>query len=109
MALDTLADIISQSWSLLSDRRWTSWELLIVAAVSAAALTLVIVKQRRTQSAGTGHSIEDRPAHAPGKYDWREKAREAAEQLEMQYDRIRLLQHQIITRDQTEARLERDI
>ncbi|MBL7184857.1 MAG: hypothetical protein ISS70_00910 [Phycisphaerae bacterium] len=107
--MDTLADIINQSWSLLRDRQWTNWELLIVAAVATAVLTSVIVKQRRTQLAGTNHSIEGRLAHPPGKYGRREKAREAAEQLEMEYDRIRLLQRQIMTRDQTEARLERDI
>ena len=109
MIVDTLADMIGQSWSLLRERQWANWQLLMIVAVPTAVLILAIARLRRTRLAGPDYSMEDRSAHTPLQYGKRGKASKTVEQLAIAYERIKLLRHQIIERDQTEARLEREI
>ena len=94
MILGRLPDIIRQYWALIRERQWATWELLTIAAVAAVMLLLLMIALRR-------------PKEASGK---RKSARMIAGQPDLtDNQRVQLLQHEIIKRDNTEARFEREI
>jgi len=93
MILGRLSDIIKQYWALIRERQWATWELLTIAAVAVVLLLLMIVLRRLKEASGR-----------------RKKTRMIAGQPGLtDNQRIQLLQHEIIKRDNTEARIEREI
>jgi hypothetical protein len=122
------------SW-LYSGYRWGEWELLTIAIVALVPL-LLIVRQLRKGTARKAYADQirerspiigvkladrkqshlgirdfkkDRPARAPKGDGKRRKRGKRTKQLEKSHEQIRQLQHEIIKRRHTEARLERKI
>ncbi len=91
---DNLMKLIKQYWSLVYQRQWSDWELLaIAAAMTVLLLLLLIVRRRRKYS-----------------YGKRKRVKIAAIEPEVTvHQSIRLLQQEIIKRDYTEARLQREV
>jgi len=93
MIVDRLMGIIRQYWALIYERQWANWELLTVASVATTLLILMIVRRRLKETGGK-----------------MEKVRMIAGPPELtDNQRIQLLQREIIKRDNTEARIEREI
>ena len=94
MILGRLPDIIKQYWALMRERQWATWELLTVAAVAAVLLLLLMIALRRLKEANERRKTARMIVGQPGLTD---------------NQRVQLLQHEIIKRDNAEARIEREI
>lgn len=89
---DNLMKIIERYWAFVYQRQWADWELLAIAAATAVLLLLMIVRRHRRSSGKRKH------------------VKIAAIDPEVTvHQSIRLLQQEIIRRDYTEARLEREV
>lgn len=136
MTFDGVMEKVKEILFLLYERPWERWELLTIAAVLFVFLLLLVAKRRRKARGRTvyaGHvpegatvigtklagpnqsgkrvkkSRKGSPAHARKAQENQRKWSTAAEQPEGSDDPVRQLQCEIIKRDQTEARLEREV
>lgn len=94
MILYSLLGTIKQYWASIYDRQWANWELLLIAAGAAALLIMVVIAWRRLEETDQKPGTE----------------RMTAGQSDVTDDQsIQLLQHEIIKRDHTAARLQGQI
>ncbi|MFH1722754.1 MAG: hypothetical protein ABH950_09155, partial [Candidatus Altiarchaeota archaeon] len=91
--MDNLTETLKQYWLLVYRRQWENWELLTISAVATGLLLLLIAIRRRKETHGK-----------------RENVRMTAGRSEItDHQRIKFFQQEIIKRDYTEARLEREV
>jgi hypothetical protein len=132
MALESIANRLTQYFSWLHYRQWERWELLTIAIVALVLLILVLRAHQRVK-ANAKRFIERSPivgvksadhrrsrqgtmaleraglAHVPERHG-RQKARaEITRQLERSSEQLKQLQHEVSKRRETAERLEQRI
>jgi len=91
--LDNVVETLKRYWTLVYGRQWENWQLLTIAAAAGLLLLLLIAMRRRRKTRAK-----------------RANTHTTASQPEItDHQRMKFFQQEIIKRDYTEARLEREI
>lgn len=118
MTVQSMVDTIKQYVMLLYDRQWENWELLTIAAAATVLLIFMVTTRRRRERARflrANHipkarsTIGSRLGDRQTRYKKQENVKRIKKRLEESDAKVKEFRLEIIKRDQTEARLVREI